>query len=154
MKNVTCGAAMVVLLASGAVCAQQKMSQSAAVQQLANQASQEAAFKRGMAFGDRYNEHWEKGMISLPQARKSLAREWEKLGLPKELAEQVAATYRSDSSALLNHPPLEGRTEKDVSAMIQRALEAKHYPMANRLLIDYERQRLNLEPMSAQVPTY
>lgn len=107
-----------------------------------------------MEFGDRYNEHWHEGMITLPQARKSLAGEWEKLGLSPELAKQVAATYRDDSSAMLNHPPLEGRSEKEVSAMIQQALVAKHYPMANRLLIDYERHRLNLEPMSAQVPTH
>ena len=153
MKHLKCGAAMILLLASGAAGAQ-KMSQPEAVQQLADQASQQAAFARSMEFGERYNEHWHKGMISLPQARKSLAEEWQKLGLSPELANQVAATYRGDSSALLNHPPLEGRSEKEVSAMIQQALVAKHYPMANRLLIDYERQRLNLEPMSAQVPTH
>ncbi|MFK2904242.1 hypothetical protein ISP17_09710 [Dyella ginsengisoli] len=154
MNHWKCFVAMILLLSSGAAAAQQKMSQPEANQQLLDQANQQAAFARGMTFGDRYNEHWHKGMISLPQARKSLAEEWQKLGLSPELAKQVAATYRGDSSAMLNHPPLEGRSEKEVSAMIQQALTAKHYPMANRLLIDYERQRLNLEPMSAQVPTH
>lgn len=118
---------MILLLASGAAVAQ-KMSQSEAVQQLADQAGQRAAFSRAMEFGDRYNEHWHQGIISLPQARKSLAEEWQELGLSPEPAKQVAATYRPDSSALLNHPPLEGRSEKEVSAMIQQALVAKHYP--------------------------
>jgi len=154
MNHWKCYATVFLVLASGGVAAQQKMSQPEAMQQLLNQADQQAAFARGMTFGDRYNEHWHKGMISLPQARKSLAEEWQKLGLSPELAKQVAATYRGDSSGLLSHPPLEGRDEKVVSAMIQQALAAKHYPMANRLLIDYERQRLKLEPMSAQVPTH
>lgn len=152
MNYGTCFVATILLLANGAAAAQQ-MSQPEAMQQLMNQASHQAELTRSMAFGDRYNEHWHKGMVSLPQARKSLAEEWQKLGLSPELAKQVAATYRGDSSAMLNHPSLEGRSEKEVSAMIQQALVAKHYPMANRLLIDYERKRLNLEQLSAQVPT-
>ena len=125
MNHWKCYATMFLVLASGGVAAQQKMSQPEAMQQLLNQADQQAAFARGMTFGDRYNEHWHKGMISLPQARKSLAEEWQKLGLSPELAKQVAATYRGDSSGLLSHPPLEGRDEKVMSTMIQQALAAK-----------------------------
>lgn len=149
-----CSVAVILLLASGAVAAQQQMSQSSAVQQLTDAASRQSAISRGMAFGDRYNEGWEKGMISLPQARKSLAKEWEKVGLSPAQAKMVADTYRADTSALLTHPPLEGRSDKEVSAMIQQALAAKHYRMANQLLIDYERYRLKMEPVSAHAPRH
>lgn len=145
-------AVMILLLASGAVAARQKMSQPEAVQQLTNQASQQSAFRSGMTFGDRYNDHWQKGMISLPDARKSLAQEWQKLGLTPDQAKLVANTYRGDTNGMVTHPPLEGRSEKEVSQLIQVALVSKHYRAANQLLIDYERLRLNLEPVSAQVP--
>lgn len=147
-------AALILLLASGAVAAQQRMSQSEAVQRLTDQASRQAGVAHGMTFGDRYNEVWEKGMVTLPAARKSLAGEWQKLGLSPEQAKAVAAAYRPDANAMLTHPPLEGRSNKDISAMIQEALVSKNYRMANRLLIDFERLKLRLEPVSAQAPTH
>lgn len=151
MKHRKSCAVMILLLASGAVAARQKMSQPEAVQQLTDQASRQAAFRKGMTFGDRYNEHWQKGMISLPDARKSLAQEWQKLGLSPEQAKVVANTYRGDTNGMVTHPPLEGRSEKEVSELIQVALASKRYRAANQLLIDYERLRLHLEPVSAKV---
>ncbi|MFK2904243.1 hypothetical protein ISP17_09715 [Dyella ginsengisoli] len=149
MNNRKWYVAMILLAASGGVAAQQ-MSQGDANQRLMEQASRQAGMTRADTFGDRYNEHLQKGMISLKDARKSLAAEWQKLGLSPEQATAVASTYRADSSAMLSHPSLERRSDKEVSAMIQQALASKNYRMANQLLIDYERQKLHAEPASAQ----
>lgn len=144
-------AAAVLLLVSGAISAQQRMSQPEANAQLLGDANNRAAFSRSMTFGDHYNENWKKGMVSLPQARKSLAEEWQKLGLSPEQAKTVAAAFRADTTGMVSHPSLKDRGPKEVSAMIQEALVSKHYRLANQLLIDYERQTLNLEPSSAKV---
>lgn len=149
MNNRKWYVAMILLAASGGVAAQQ-MSQGDANQRLMEQASRQAGMTRADTFGDRYNEHLQKGMISLKDARKSLAAEWQKLGLSPEQATAVASTYRADSSAMLSHPSLERRSDKEVSAMIQQALASKNYRMANQLLIDYERQKLHAETASAQ----
>jgi hypothetical protein len=153
MKHVKCCAAVILILASGTVAARQKMSQPEAVQRLADDASRQAGARRADMFGDRWNDHMHQGMVSLPAARKSLAEEWQKLGLSPEQAKAVASTYRSDNSAMLLHPPLDGRSDKEVSEMIHAALTKKNYRMANQLLIDYERQRLHLEVASAAAPT-
>lgn len=149
MNNRKWYVAMILLAASGSIAAQQ-MSQGDANQRLMEQASRQAGMNRADTFGDRYNEHMQKGMISLKDARKSLAAEWQKLGLSPEQATAVASTYRADSSAMLSHPSLERRSDKEVSAMIQQALASKNYRMANQLLIDYERQKIHAEPASAQ----
>jgi hypothetical protein len=149
MNNRKWYAAMILFGACGSIAAQQ-MSQGDANQRLMEQASRQAGMSRSDTFGDRYNEHLQKGMISLAAARKSLAAEWQKLGLSPEQATAVASTYRADTSAMLNHPSLERRSDKEVSAMIQQALASKNYRMANQLLIDYERQKLHVDSASAQ----
>lgn len=150
MNNRKWHVAMILLMVSGSIAAQQQMSQGEANQRLMEDASRQAGMSRADTFGDRYNEHLQKGMISLKAARESLAAEWQKLGLSPEQATAVASTYRADSSAMLSHPSLERRSDKEVSAMIQQALASKNYRMANQLLIDYERQKLHAEPASAQ----
>lgn len=142
---------VIVLLSVGSgAAARQQMSQEQANQQLMEDASRRAGLSRADTFGDRYNEHLQKGMISLADARKSLAAEWQKLGLSPEQATAVASTYRADSSALLTHPSLARMSDKEVSAMIQQALASKNYRMANQLLIDFERQKMHAASASAE----
>ncbi|WP_017463527.1 hypothetical protein [Dyella ginsengisoli] len=143
----------VLVLASGGVAAQ-KLSQAQAADQLMGLASQRAAFSRGMTFGVRYNEHWETGMVTLADARKSLFEDWQKLGLSAAQAKVVADAYVGDTDGMVTHPPLEGRNDEQISAMIRRALSANRYRDANQLLIDYERKRLRMEPVSAKAPSH
>lgn len=89
MNDWKCCAAIILVVANGVVAAQ-KMSQMQASRQLLDLATQRAAIGRGMTFGDRYNEHWHKGMVTLAEARKSLAGDWQKLGPSAEQAKVVA----------------------------------------------------------------
>ena len=145
---------LTVLGASGAAAAQESSSQGLAAQRAMEDANRRAVMSREDTFRSGNDDAWRSGMITLDAARKSLAREWQKLGLSPELATTVAHAYRADSSTLLSHPPLEGRSDQDVSAMIQRALQSKNYRLANQLLIDFERKKLHAEPVSTKPPSH
>ena len=84
---------------------------------------------------------WSKG-IPLSVARKSLALEWQKLGLSPALAKNVANSYRAEA---VPHPSVAGRSDQEVSAMIHDALVARKYALANQLLIDFERNKVLLK---------
>ncbi|MCP1373302.1 hypothetical protein [Dyella lutea] len=146
--------AVVSLGACGVVVGQEASNQGMAAQRALDEANRRAVMSREESFRFGNDQAWKSGMISLATARKSLAKEWEKLGLSPEMATTVANTYRADSSSLLSHPPLEGRSDKEVSGMIQQALVSKNYRMANQLLIDFERKKLHAEPVSSKPPSH
>ncbi|HEU4669235.1 MAG TPA: hypothetical protein VFR91_00885 [Dyella sp.] len=146
--------AVLALLGTSGLAIGQEMSQAQAAQRALDDANRRAVMSREEAFHFGNDEAWKSGMITLDSARKSLAQEWQKLGLSQELATTVANTYTADSSRLLHHPPLQGRSDEQISAMIQRALASKNYRMANQLLIDFERKKLHAEPVSATPPSH
>lgn len=145
--------AVLVLLGTCGVAIGQEMSQAQAAQRALDDANRRAVISREESFHFGNDEAWKSGMITLTTARKSLAQEWQKLGLSPEMATTVANTYRADSSRLLSHPSLKGLSNEQISGMIQQALASKNYRMANQLLIDFERKKIHAEPVSARPPS-
>lgn len=92
------------------------------------------------------------GAASLPEMRAKLAEEWQRLGIPAEQAKMIASTYRGADRRMTHTQSLEGKSATDVAGMMQAALASKDYRQANLLLIDYERARLNLEPIGTSKP--
>jgi hypothetical protein len=92
------------------------------------------------------NELWMKSMVSLPQARARLAAEWQHLGVSAKDAKVIASAYRPDDAERFQHAPLRGKSDTEIASMLQSALVAKNYRLANLLLIDYERLNVRRDP--------
>ena len=88
---------------------------------------------------------WAKRLRSLPLAREWLALEWQHLGVPADQATVVASAYQGDQPGR-SSLPLKGKSDQEIASMLQGALRAKNYGLADRLLIEYERYRLSPRP--------
>ncbi len=80
---------------------------------------------------------------NLPKIREHLAQTWQQFGLKPDAAKAIASTYviqRPGGAAT----SIKGKTDAEVATMMQQALTAKQYLLANQLLIQYERRRLHL----------
>lgn len=79
-------------------------------------------------------------MIAL---RAKLAEDWQSLGLPKDAAQQLAAAYQPKGKSIAPRTSLQGKSKKEIAAMLQSALAKKDYMLANEMLIEFERKKLH-----------
>lgn len=79
---------------------------------------------------------------SVLTVRDELAKEWQRLGVPADQAAAIAAAY---SGRPVKHEALDGKGAEAIADMLQGALAANDYGLANQLLIDYERGKLQAE---------
>ena len=154
MDYVKAVAAAALILATGSAFANPQPDQSNVARESMQQAIQRQSVSTELRSDSAENNRLSRNMISVPEARARLAKEWQKLGLSAEAAKEVASAYSPDSSSQLRHPSFKGRSDAEISGMIQKALAAKRYRMANQLLIDYERTRLRMEQSTADVHTH
>jgi hypothetical protein len=56
----------------------------------------------------------------------------------------VADSYDPTLASQMHHTSLRGKTDAEVAGLLQSALAANHYLVADQLLIDYQRQKLSL----------
>lgn len=89
------------------------------------------------------------GVASVPKMREQLAKEWQNLGVPAEQAKIIASAYRGSDGRLAQTGLLKGKSASEAAVMMQSALASKDYRQANQLLIEYERNKLNLEQVDA-----
>ncbi|SEJ01351.1 hypothetical protein [Frateuria terrea] len=87
------------------------------------------------------------GMTNQTKLRDKLAEAWRGMGLSPQAAKTVADAYDADLASQMHHTSIRGRSDQEVAAMLQSALAAKHYLVADQLLIDYQRAKLNLAEM-------
>jgi len=92
-------------------------------------------------------QSWLESMATQTKLRAKLAESWQSMGLSPQAAKQVANAYDPSVGANSHHTSLRGKSEQEVAAMLQSALADKRYQKANQMLIDYQRQKLSLEPM-------
>lgn len=95
------------------------------------------------------HQSWLESMAADAKLRVKLTESWQSLGLSPQAAEQVARAYDPVLGANAHHTSLRGKSEQEVASLLQTALADKRYQKANQMLIDYERQKLSLDPMSA-----
>lgn len=75
---------------------------------------------------------------NLRNLRVKLAEVWQALGLSPNDAHLVAAAYQPESKRVVP-VSVSGKSDKEVAAMIQSAIESKDYMLANQTLIDYQK---------------
>ncbi|MBP1474525.1 hypothetical protein J7I44_09435 [Frateuria sp. MAH-13] len=100
-------------------------------------------------WSSRTTELSNQGVASVPKMREQLAKEWQSLGIPAEQATIIASAYRGSDGRLTDTGLLKGKSASEAAAMMQSALASKDYRQANQLLIEYERNKLNLEQVDA-----
>lgn len=94
---------------------------------------------------------WVNSLPAQNKLRQKLAEAWQSLGMSPQGAKVVADAYRPEAlSQGVHHVSLHGKSEQEVSAMLQSALSKKNYLLADQLLIDYERSRLSLGAQTTQ----
>lgn len=113
---------------------------SAAAQQQAIWSSEQQNNKAWQDSIDRDNRRM---IQNLPKIREHLAETWQQFGLKPDAAKAIASTY------VIQRPggaptSIKGKSDAEVATMMQQALTAKQYLLANQLLIQYERRRLHL----------
>lgn len=75
--------------------------------------------------------------------REQLAQGWQSLGMSKEAAQQVAATYQAKGTVTSHHHvSIAGKSDQEIAAMLQAALAQKDFSLANQTLIAFQRKRL------------
>jgi hypothetical protein len=87
---------------------------------------------------------WVQSLSSLKKLHANLAESWQKLGMQPQAAQVVANAYQPNLAATIHHGPLRGKSDAEIAAMLQSALSKKDYVLADQLLIDYQRERLQL----------
>lgn len=95
------------------------------------------------------HQSWLGSMAAQTKLRAKLAESWQNMGLSPEAAKQVADAYDPALGAYSHHTSLRGKSDDEVATMLRSEVAAKHYQKANQMLVDYQRQKLNLDPMSA-----
>lgn len=108
-------------------------------QQMYRQA-QDAA--RNLERADR--QSWLNSMANLTKLRIKLAEAWQGMGMSPQGAKMLADAYDPNLTADMHHASMRGKSDQEVAAMLQSAIKEKHYSNANQLLIDYERNKLNI----------
>jgi hypothetical protein len=90
----------------------------------------------------RSNQLWYHQTANVAKLRKKLAEVWQSLGMSPQDAKTVADAFRPELTGGTQRASLHGKSDEEVSAMIQSALAKKNYLLANQLLIDYEQARV------------
>jgi hypothetical protein len=87
-----------------------------------------------------------KSLATMNKLRAKLAEAWQTLGMSPQAAQALAAAYQPQLAENVNHrhPSLRDKSDAEVAAMLQSALEKKNYILADQLLIDRQREQLRL----------
>jgi hypothetical protein len=93
---------------------------------------------------------WANSLANQAKLRKKLAEAWQALGMSPQGAEVVASAYHPELAGAVYHVSLHGKSDQEVSTMLQSALAKKNYQLANQLLIGYEQARASLGSSTAQ----
>ncbi len=92
---------------------------------------------------DRSNDQrLNKAMADLPKVRAHLTQVWQHFGMSAKNAEIVASAYRVRDADLDRASSLSGKSDQEIASMLQSALGAKNYALADQLMINYERKRV------------
>jgi hypothetical protein len=83
-------------------------------------------------------------MANLARLRARLAEAWQAMGMSPQGARLVADAYDPHPAGRLHHAALRGKSDQEVAQMMQLAIKEKRYLHADQLLIDYQREKLNL----------
>ncbi|SEJ00298.1 hypothetical protein SAMN04487997_2159 [Frateuria terrea] len=87
---------------------------------------------------------WLRSLANLAKLRIKLAEAWQDMGMTRQGAKLVADAYDPEVAARMHHEPLRGKSDQEVAAMLQAAIREEHFLTADQLLIDYQRNKLNL----------
>jgi hypothetical protein len=107
-----------------------------------NMQRREAHYGKDAALSNRQAER--DSLTNLTKLRAGLAKAWQGMGLPPQTAQRVADSYDPTLASQMHHTSLRGKTDAEVAGLLQSALAANHYLVADQLLIDYQRQKLSL----------
>ena len=88
-------------------------------------------------------------LANLTKLRAGLAQAWQHMGLSPEAAQRVANAYDPNMAAQMHHTSLHGKTDDQIAGMLRDAVAANHFLVADQLLIDYQRQKLSMNEMTA-----
>lgn len=108
--------------------------------------NRQARNAREMEVGER--QAWLNSLANKTKLRAKLAEAWQGMGLAPQTAKTIADAYDPEMASHMHHTPMRGKSDQEVASLLQAALSAKHYQVANQLLIDYQREKLNLAEMS------
>jgi hypothetical protein len=135
--------ALLALAAAGTSLAQQQSNQSAHEMQMQREAQ---AYSRSEAAGnvwDRgYDQRSIKAMTDLPKVRAHLTEVWQRFGMSAKDAGMVASAYQVGDANLDRASSLSGKSDDQIASMLQFALKSKDYTLADQLMINYERKRI------------
>ena len=109
--------------------------------------NRQARSAKEMEAGDR--QAWLNSLANQAKLHAKLAEAWQGMGLAPQVAKTIADAYDPQLASQMHHTSMRGKSDQAVAAMLQSALTAKHYMVANQLLIDYQREKLRLADMSA-----
>jgi hypothetical protein len=109
--------------------------------------NRQARNARDMEVGDR--QAWLNSLANQNKLRAKLAEAWQGMGVAPGTAKTIADAYDPEMASQMHHTSMRGKSDQEVAVMLQSALTAKHYLVANQLLIDYQREKLKLAEMTA-----
>lgn len=89
-----------------------------------------------------YDQRSVKAMADLPKVRAHLTKVWQHFGMSAKDAEMIASGYRVSDADLNRVSSLSGKSDEQIASMLQSALAAKNYALADQLMINYERKRI------------
>jgi len=96
----------------------------------------------GNDWDHRYDQRATKAMVNLPKVRAHLTEVWQHFGMSAKDAEMVASAYRVSDAKPDQAPSLSGKSDPQIASMLQSALAAKNYALADDLMLNYERKRI------------
>jgi hypothetical protein len=92
---------------------------------------------------------WLDSMKTQDKLRVRLAQAWQSMGMSPEGARRVADAYDPELAARSHHTSLRGKSDEQIAQLMRDALRDGRYLKADMLLIDYQRQQLALDELSA-----
>jgi hypothetical protein len=138
--------ALLVLACAGTALAQQHQPDAAPTHDMQMQ-QQAQAYSRSEASGNDwergYDQRSAKAMADLPKVRAHLTDVWQHFGMSAKDAATVASAYRVSDNGLDRASSLIGKSDAEIASMLQSALSAKNYVLADLLMINYERKRIH-----------
>lgn len=87
---------------------------------------------------------WRNSLTNQTKLRAKLAEAWQGMGVAPQAAKTIADAYDPELASHMHHTPMRGKSDQEVAALLQSALAAEHYLVADQLLIDYQREKLSL----------
>jgi hypothetical protein len=116
-------------------------------QQEMNMQRQGAHIAKSTELGDRQAAR--DSLANLAKLHAGLAQAWQHMGLSPEAAQRVANAYDPNLASQMHHTSLHGKTDDQIAGLLRDAVAANHFLVADQLLIDYQRQKLSMNEMTA-----